>query len=182
MDKHGTLGKLGDLGGKATSVIGDEVKNIAKTVKSQVTGLEEVGTEKSKTHQASEQSVAAQLNQPSREQNQELVKEIYGIQKDGVIPSKEQAEEKSKISKTKDEQKLQELRALAQRLHKDTYYDPLVERAKPQEEEERAQERVERQEEEEEKKDWLKEQEEKKKAPVAVSRAQRTTEMGKTSG
>jgi len=175
MDKPGNLGKLGDLGGKASSAIGKEAKNVVKAVRSQIS-VSETGTEKP-DGQTSGQSA----NLP-QEQNQAFVKEMYGIQGDKTVPSKEQAEAQNKASKTEDEQKLQEIRALAQKLHKDTYYDPLIEKSKPVEDEERPQERVERQEEEEKKEDWLKKQKEDKKAPVSVHRAQRTTEMGKTSG
>ena len=177
MDKPGTLGKLGDLGGKVGSAIGDEVKNIVKTAKFQVTAVEDAGVEK-----PGGQQVPGENTKIPKEQNQEFVKEMYGIEKDKEVPSKEQAEAQSKKSKTEDAQKLQEIRALTQKLHKDTYYDPLDEKSKPQEDKERPQERVERQEEEEKKEDWFKKQEEKKKAPVSVQRAQRTTEMGKTSG
>ena len=177
MDKPGTLGKLGDLGGKAVSVIGSEVKNVAKVVQSQIAGVEE-NIEKPGI-QAQGQS---DTKIPQEQDKTSFIKEMYGINKDQEVPSKEQADAQGKEGKTEDAQKLQELRVLAQKLHKDTYYDPLVEKSKPREDEERPQERVERQEEEEKKEDWVKKQEEEKKAPVSVHRAQRTTEMGKTLG
>ena len=175
MNKPGNLGKLGDLGDKASSVIGKEAKSVAKAVRSQIS-VSEVGAENS------DGQTSGQSANPPQEQNQAFVKEMYGIQGGKEVPSKEQAEAQNKASKTEDEQKLQEIRALARKLHQETYYDPLIEKSKPQEDEERSQERVERQEKEEEKEDWLKKQKEDKKAPVSVHRAQRTTEMGKTSG
>jgi len=175
MNKTGNLGKLGDLGSKASSIVGKEAKNVVKAVRSQIS-VSEVSAEKP------DGQALGQNTNPPQEQNQAFVKEMYGIQADKAIPSKEQAEAQNKASKTEDEQKLQEIRVLARKLHKDTYYDPLIEKSKPREDEERSQERVERQEKEEEKEDWLKKQKEDKKAPVSVHRAQRTTEMGKTSG
>jgi hypothetical protein len=178
MNKPGTLGQIGDLGGKLNSIIKQETKDIVKVVKSQVTGSEEEeGAGKLGSKQVAKQSTEA-----LGEHNEAFVKEMYGVDQGKEAPTKEQAEMQAKTSKTEDAQKLQEIRALAQRLHKDTYYDPLVERSKPEEDTERSQERVERQEEEERKKDWVKQKEEEKKAPVSVQRAQRTTEMGKTSG
>jgi len=181
MDKTGVLGKIGDLGVKAGSVIGGEAKTIAKTIHSQITG-EELREKPIVPEKSSVSQLSGQNTKPLKEQNQAIVKEIYGIKKDEVPPSKEQAAVQSNISKTKDEQKIQELRALAQRLHKETYYDPIIayEKKKEGQGEEAKAEKPEREEkEEEQEKMQLEQKKAKDDQDIATTRAKTAVEANR---
>lgn len=109
----------------------------------------------------------------AKDETAQLVKDIYkpSLRPDGLKPQEITPEDIVK-QQAEDKKKEAELRQ-ALEMHKTTYYDPLVNRPKKPEEQERPQERAERQEKEDR---WKLEEKKKKENPIAIQRAAQKTE------
>lgn len=121
-----------------------------------------------------------QENAQKIKQDKDFVKELYGLNEQ---PKKETDSQKSmqKLAEKqpqKSPEELQKIQALRQELHKTTYYQPLVNPQKKQEE--RPAEKIEN---EKNKERWeLQEKEAKKPPPLAVKRAQNIEKFRGASG
>lgn len=167
MDKSGMMGEILEKGqglaGNVKKQVTDTVKAAASQVAGSTTGTDQVA--------------------PGQTPNvDEFVKDLYGIKeqvqpktpqansdKQVEMPDSEQAQDPKKIE---EQQKLAKLR---QDLHRETYYDPLVNPPKEKpEEEERAAVKVEKEDEMEKLEE--KEKERKKPPPLAVTKSQQRVE------
>ncbi|MBU2632765.1 hypothetical protein KKG52_03545 [Patescibacteria group bacterium] len=167
MDKNGAVGEILEKGQQ----VGDSVKSSAKAqvqnIASDVVG--QMGRQESSPDQGS------QANQQKQQQdNTQFIKDLYGVSENGSVQNQDPQSDMAirQQRELEDKKKLEELR---QKLHKEKYYDPLV---NPQRQpEETTAQKLEREEHEEEKEKMEDLQEEKKKAPIAVSRAQTKAEI-----
>lgn len=177
-----------DLGKKALGVVGtltkqigktaaEEVKKTAKATVSQIGGIEQ---NKEGQGGSPEEAGKDQAEQASTQANQDIVKEMYAPsapaqqkKEEPKNPSQQMAQSVAEKSPDKTPEEIQQIVAARQRLHNETYYDPLVNPPK-QQEEERTAEKIEN---EKEKERWeLQEKEKKKPPPLAVDREQNKTE------
>lgn len=176
-----------DLGKKALGVVGtltkqigktaaEEVKKTAKATVSQIGGIEQ---NKEGQGGSPGETGKDQAKQVSTQANQDIVKEMYAPSKppeqkkeEPKNPSQQMAQSVAEKSPDKTPEEIQQIVDARQRLHKETYYDPLVN--PPKQEEERPAEKLEN---EKEKERWeLQEKEKKKPPPLAVDREQNKTE------
>lgn len=164
------------LGG-AFEMLQEEAKITGKSAVQQITGVSDPSSQSSSGQAkkggqgTNEKAVQAPAQQPlgaeqqnSEQQTKEFVKELYESEEPPI--TQDQAAQKEMEDK-------QKMEALRQRLHSE-YYQQLTQRPKTQEEAERPAEKVERQEMEDLQQ---KQEEDKKKQPIAVTRAERSTEM-----
>lgn len=149
--------------------IGDELKRDAKVVSSQVTGKQPRQNKQQPSNvveqvESKEKPPTPAVKEfPTDDDRKSFLQDLYG-------PSTPVPNEKVAEQKAVDEQ---ETAALRNRLHNETYYQPLIAPAKQQEE--RAAEKVEREKQEER---WdLQKKEEKKPAPLAVKQGQQSAEV-----
>ncbi|MBI4079533.1 MAG: hypothetical protein HY429_04535 [Candidatus Levybacteria bacterium] len=162
--------------GGALEILQEEAKITGKAAMQQITGMSD--DQKKQAGQAAQQQGSNEKTQkaPTQQQNpsseeggneqatKEFVKELYESDEPAITPDQAQQKE------MEDKQKME---ALRQKLHSE-YYQQLTNRPKTQEEAERPAEKVDRQEMEDLQK---KQEEDQKKQPIAVNRAERTTEM-----
>lgn len=178
MNKSGILGDaLGQLGSTVKQIGKTVVKTpggLAKTAVKQV-GLPEAILEKEKKRAA--------VKVPSEKNTEEFVKNLYGPteKQDRASMSHGSKAQTSTAdqaqaphdTKSKTPEELEKIEKLRQELHQTTYYQPLVNR--PRQQEERQAAKVER---EEKEKRWeLQEKDKKKPKPLAVSREQNKAEQ-----
>jgi len=180
MDKSGLFGELLEQGKSSVQDMGKSaVSQAGQTVKATVG---QVAPGVGDNNSSSQEGIGLNQRDPhAQEQTREFVKDIYGIEDPSQIPNQQQVEQQKQAKETEDKQKLQTLRA---ELHKNTYYDPLIEAIeKPNGlQEERVVEKNEREDQEKKQEEMEEQEEEAEKAPIAVHRAQRTAEMGRMSG
>lgn len=188
-----TIGQLGNLGKGLGKVVSDEAKHIVKATRQQA-GIEKVAEEKGKQiEQAAVSASDSDVTQVVRNQDtQDFVRDLYGSstqKKPGTIKEHKKQEDFTKFAdehKDKPPEEIQELYRLRQQLHKETYYDPLVDRSQThdqstieeeQKKQETTQQRMERLQQEDLQK---KQKEEEKKQPISVTRSQTNieTKMG----
>lgn len=158
MDKNGVLGEVLEKGQSTVSKTGKTVvsaaANTVKIAANQVTANSD-----NKENQTEEAD--------NKTKTKAMIKDIYA-------PSNPNASAKpAEQIEAEDKAKLESLR---QKLHNEVYYDPLINRAKKGEEEERPAEKVER-----EKMEDLRETQKKKEKqkPIAVQRAQNVIEANR---
>ncbi len=155
MNKGGLLSDVLDT-------VKDETKAIARTAKTQVTG-----EEKEKTASQVEKKEASSVkSQSNPEETKKIVKHLYGADAASVSDAEKQQKE------ARDKQKEQDL---LKQLHDESYYQPLVNPAKQQEE--KPAEKIER-----EKMEELQQEEEKEKKkpkPLAVQMEQSKAERSR---
>lgn len=175
MKKGGILGEVLEQGGTLLKQTGKALiktpADLTKTAGSQINPVPD-NTQGESTQQKSDDQKA--------KQDKDFVKELYGL---GEQPKKETEHEKSikKLAEKnpqKSQEDIQKLAQLRQELHKTTYYQPLVNPQKK--EEERPAEKIEN---EKKKERWeLQEKEAKKPPPLAVKRAQNIEKFRGASG
>ena len=179
MDKNSAFGELMEKGQQATVANTQKVaSDIAGSVAGQLGFKNEKGANDTQNSQQQVQQAPASVpqegtGQPTEalednELTKEMVEDFYSPSTN--IPQNTSSDQQEEMIT---QQKLAELR---RQLHQEVYYDPLV-NPKKQEEEERSAERVERQEKEE--MQDLEQKEADKPPPIAVQRAQTSTEMNR---
>lgn len=179
MDKSGLFGEILEQGKTAAQDFGKAAANQASQTVKAAAGQVAPGVAST---QPSQEGVGSSNPDPkAQEQTREFVKDMYGIEDPDQVPNQQQVAQQKQAKDAEDKQKLQVLRA---ELHKNTYYDPLVQNLEnPQgQQEERAAEKNEREEQEKKQEEMKEQKEEEKKAPIAVHRAQRTAELGRIAG
>ena len=163
MNQNDVLGEILEQGQSLVKKGGKAVKSsVSDTVKAaagQVTG-----DNGSQDNSGQSQDVQTGVDTVNKAETEELVKGLYAKSK----PGNQTAQTPQSVKEADDKQKLERLR---QELH-GQYYQKLVNRPKPKEE--RPAEKVER--EDKQKMADLQEKEAKKPAPLAVQRAQQSTE------
>lgn len=173
MDKAGVFGEILEQGQSLTDKTGKAVKKqIADTAKAAVSQVAGSGTQADQPGQ----------NQPPTA-DKNFVKDLYGI-KDKKQPKSSQLKPPSQTSESsseevQDQKKIEEQQKLAklrQELHQTTYYEPLI-NPKKEKPEERPAEKVEQEKQEEQFE--LQQKEKEKPAPLAVKRAQTSTEINR---
>jgi hypothetical protein len=163
MDKHGMLGELLEKGQGAADSVKKSVSDTAKAAATQVTGI---GGDK-----------PGQNKTPSVDKD--FVKDLYGVKDETQVqsdsPDQAVASEQEQVKEQKKAEDQQEIARLRNKLHQETYYEPLVN--PPKEEEERPAEKIEKEKKIEEQE--LQQKEAEKPAPLAVKRAQTSTETNR---
>lgn len=158
MDRSGVLGEVLEKGQnivqKTPKTAATAATNTVKTAVNQVIGNSDNGKQ-----QAEEAD--------SKAKTKAMIKDIYAPSDPNALakPAEQiEAEDKAKLE------------SLRQKLHKEVYYDPLIERTKKTEEEERPAEKVER-----EKMEDLQQTQKKKEKqrPIAVQKAQNVVEANR---
>ena len=163
MNQNDVLGEILEQGQSLVKKGGKAVKSsVSDTVKA-ATG-QVTGDNGSQDNSGQSQDVQTGVDTVNKAETEELVKGLYAKSK----PGNQTAQTPQSVKEADDKQKLERLR---QELH-GQYYQKLVNRPKPKEE--RPAEKVER--EDKQKMADLQEKEAKKPAPLAVQRAQQSTE------
>lgn len=183
MNKGNVIGEIaGEVLEQGGSIVGQTVKQIAKTPTdlAKTAGGQVNPIQKPQENQVDSNKASVgqnQTNVDAKKINEDVVKSLYEKSGNKNIDQKTQenlqkmAEEH--LEKTPEE--LQKIEKLKQELHQTTYYQPLINPQKQEEERPAAKIEKEKQQEEQKKLEEIKE--EKKKEPLAVQRAKRTTEM-----
>lgn len=173
-----TLGVVGSLSKQVGKGIAEEVKKTAKTTVAQIGGIEQkpAGQEGTQIEAAKTQ----QIEQITEETNKDFVKDLYApsapqpeVKKEEIKnPTQHLAQTIAEENPEKTPEEIQQIVSARQRLHNETYYEPLV--SPPKQQEERTAEKIEN---EKEKERWeLEEKKKDKPPPLAVDREQNKTE------
>ncbi len=171
MDKTGLFGEILEQGQSVASdtknVVKGQLTGFGKAAKSQIApSFSQVQQSNQKIDNNSQQKTT---DEKTESEKKEMLGHLYGIKDDkNRIDSKHQASKSQDIKSQEDQEKIKQLR---NRLHNE-YYQNLVNPPKPKEE--RPQEKLER-EKQQEMNDLSKKEKEKPK-PLAVQRAQQSTE------
>lgn len=166
------LGQVGDLGKQTIKEVTKQQKKIVKST------LSQAGFERPEKIEGKEQVQKVIRNKDT----EDFVKGLYGseqieVPQEGSKEQQVQAQQQAQPNAEKSPEEQAKLAQLRNKLHQETYYQPLITRPKKQEEVEKPKERVERLEMEE-----LQQEEEKKKkkaaqdADISIEREKTKTE------
>lgn len=181
MSKGNIFGDIvGEVLEQGGSVVGQTAKQIIKTPAdlAKTAGGQINPTQSSQDNQMDKNKTSQdQKNSDTQKASEDIVKNLYGKtdDKNTDLKPQENLQKTTNEHPEKTPEELQKIEKLKQELHQTTYYQPLINPQK--QEEERPAEKVEREEQQEEQKKLEEIKEEEKKVPLAVERAERKTEM-----